>query len=165
MRSHQQFLDEYAVSHQNPVNQVIHMICVPAIFFATLGMMWMVPVGKFLPGLSPEVGHYINLATLFLIPSFFFYARLSFAAVAIGALWAVASLALILGIEAAGLPVGWLCLAVWVTAWAGQFYGHKVEGAKPSFADDLLFLLIGPLFVQQKFNRLLSTGASRPQAH
>jgi uncharacterized membrane protein YGL010W len=34
-----------------------------------------------------------------------------------------------------------------------QFWGHKVEGAKPSFADDLVFLLIGPLFVQQKLQR------------
>ena len=34
-----------------------------------------------------------------------------------------------------------------VAAWAAQFYGHKVEGAKPSFAEDMLFLLIGPLFV------------------
>ena len=36
---------------------------------------------------------------------------------------------------------------VFVLAWIGQFIGHKIEGKKPSFLDDLRFLLIGPLFV------------------
>ena len=31
--------------------------------------------------------------------------------------------------------------------WIGQFVGHKIEGKKPSFFDDLRYLLIGPLFV------------------
>jgi len=38
-------------------------------------------------------------------------------------------------------------IAVFVVAWIGQFIGHKIEGKKPSFFDDLRFLLIGPLFV------------------
>ena len=36
---------------------------------------------------------------------------------------------------------------IFVVAWIGQFYGHKIEGKKPAFADDLAFLLIGPLWV------------------
>jgi len=40
-----------------------------------------------------------------------------------------------------------LSIAVFVVAWIGQFIGHKIEGKKPSFLDDLRFLLIGPLFV------------------
>jgi uncharacterized membrane protein YGL010W len=42
------------------------------------------------------------------------------------------------------LPIS---VAVFVVAWIGQFIGHKIEGKKPSFFDDLRFLLIGPLFV------------------
>jgi len=38
-------------------------------------------------------------------------------------------------------------LAVFVLAWVGQFIGHRIEGKKPSFFDDLRYLLIGPLFV------------------
>ena len=38
-------------------------------------------------------------------------------------------------------------IIVFVVAWVGQFIGHKIEGKKPSFLDDLRFLLIGPLFV------------------
>jgi uncharacterized membrane protein YGL010W len=28
--------------------------------------------------------------------------------------------------------------------WVLQFIGHKIEGKKPSFFDDLRFLLVGP---------------------
>jgi uncharacterized membrane protein YGL010W len=39
-----------------------------------------------------------------------------------------------------------LSLAIFVVAWIGQFIGHKIEGKKPSFFKDLLFLLIGPIW-------------------
>jgi uncharacterized membrane protein YGL010W len=38
-------------------------------------------------------------------------------------------------------------LGLFSVAWIGQFYGHKVEGKKPSFFQDLQFLLIGPAWV------------------
>ena len=38
-------------------------------------------------------------------------------------------------------------LVVFILAWVGQFYGHKIEGKKPSFLQDLHFLLIGPVWV------------------
>ena len=40
-----------------------------------------------------------------------------------------------------------LSLVLFVLAWIGQFIGHQIEGRKPSFLDDVRFLLIGPLFV------------------
>ena len=46
-----------------------------------------------------------------------------------------------------GMTVLPVSIAVFVVAWIGQFIGHKIEGKKPSFFDDLRFLLIGPLFV------------------
>ena len=39
---------------------------------------------------------------------------------------------------------------LFIVAWIGQFYGHKVEGQKPSFIDDLQFLLVGPAWVMYK---------------
>lgn len=38
-------------------------------------------------------------------------------------------------------------IIVFVVAWIGQFWGHKIEGKKPSFFQDIFFLLIGPLWV------------------
>jgi D-xylose transport system permease protein len=45
-----------------------------------------------------------------------------------------------------GMPLP-LSIAVFVVAWIGQFIGHKIEGKKPSFFDDMRFLLVGTLFV------------------
>jgi uncharacterized membrane protein YGL010W len=44
-------------------------------------------------------------------------------------------------------PLWAVCLGIFVLAWIGQFYGHKVEGKKPSFFKDLQFLLIGPAWL------------------
>ena len=40
-----------------------------------------------------------------------------------------------------------ISLVLFVVAWIGQFIGHKLEGAKPSFFKDLQFLLIGPAWL------------------
>jgi uncharacterized membrane protein YGL010W len=40
-------------------------------------------------------------------------------------------------------------VGVFSVAWIGQFYGHHIEGKKPSFINDLQFLLIGPAWVIQ----------------
>lgn len=153
MRSEAEFLAEYAKSHQNRTNQIVHMICVPVIFLATLGLFWLVPVGRYLPGVSPGLAPWINAATVGVLPVLWFYARLSSWSLITGAAWLAVSFAVIVLLQQAGAPLFGLFLTIWVVAWAGQFWGHKVEGAKPSFADDLVFLLIGPLFVQQKFQK------------
>lgn len=153
MRSEAEFLAEYAKSHQNRTNQIVHMICVPAIFLATLGLLWLLPVGRYLPGVSAGLAPWINVATVGALPVMLFYARLSSWSFITGGIWLALSFAIVIALQQAGVPLFGLFLTIWVVAWAGQFWGHKVEGAKPSFADDLVFLLIGPLFVQQKFQK------------
>lgn len=142
MRNLEQFLQAYGESHRNPVNQVVHFICVPLIFFSTLGLLWLVPIGAWL-GLP----QWINGATLLALVGFIFYARLKLWVLAMMALWFAASLAGILAIQSAGMSLLWISLAIWLVAWAVQVWGHKVEGKKPSFVDDLIFLLVGPVFV------------------
>jgi uncharacterized membrane protein YGL010W len=38
-------------------------------------------------------------------------------------------------------------LLIFILAWVGQFIGHKIEGMKPSFFQDLQFLLVGPMWL------------------
>jgi uncharacterized membrane protein YGL010W len=49
----------------------------------------------------------------------------------------------------AGLPLGWIALAVFAISWLAQFIGHWIEGEKPSFFEDLQFLLVGPAWLLQ----------------
>lgn len=130
MRQIDSLLDTYSDSHRNPVNERIHMVCVPAIMLSLLGMLWAL--------------HWA-VALAVVAGSLAYYARLSRPFMAGMALMAAAMLAVL-----AALPqqaVFAFSLAVFVLAWVGQFIGHKIEGKKPSFFDDLRFLLIGPLFV------------------
>jgi uncharacterized membrane protein YGL010W len=40
-----------------------------------------------------------------------------------------------------------ISLGVFIIAWIIQFYGHKIEGKKPSFLKDVQFLMIGPAWL------------------
>lgn len=123
-------LEAYSESHRNHTNEIIHCICVPAIVFALMGLLW---------ALHPFV------ATIAAIAALIYYGSLSLSFGA-GMVLMVALMLLILD----SLPSNWvlpLSITIFVAAWIGQFIGHHIEGKKPSFFDDLRFLLIGPLFV------------------
>ena len=88
-RTSEQWIAQYASSHQHPVNRICHTLGIPTIV--------------------------ISLA-LFIFSLFFHR------------LWILAALLFLIG-------------------WALQFLGHKFEGMKPAFFDDVKQLLVGPLFV------------------
>ncbi|HEX4504968.1 MAG TPA: Mpo1-like protein [Alphaproteobacteria bacterium] len=155
MRTQRQFLDEYRKTHSNPTNAWVHTICVPIILFASIGMLWTLPLGLWV-GLAAPLAPWVNGATVVALLTLIFYATLSARAVLyMTAIFAVCAV-IVIAMGNAGLPVLWICAALWVAAWLGQFYGHHVEGAKPAFLDDVVFLLIGPLFILEKFNLLPS---------
>ncbi|MDF0752288.1 DUF962 domain-containing protein [Marinobacter sp. 71-i] len=150
MRSLSQFLHDYGDSHQNPVNQWVHIVCVPAILISTLGLLWLIPVGDWL-GLSGSSAYWINGATILAALSGIVYLRLSLGVFVLMAGWFALSAWIIQIVQASGLSLFWTSLVVWVLAWAVQVVGHKIEGKKPSFVEDLVFLLIGPIFVSIEF--------------
>jgi uncharacterized membrane protein YGL010W len=140
----QQLLNEYAESHQNPTNKLVHWVCVPLIMFAILGLLWSVPVPAAVRNISP----WLNWATAVMVLAVAYYVRLSGRlAVGMVLVWAAMALGLRVVDAGAALPLWAVCLIIFVLAWIGQFWGHKVEGKKPSFLKDLQFLLIGPLWL------------------
>ncbi|MBC9797382.1 DUF962 domain-containing protein [Sinomicrobium weinanense] len=146
MKTLQQWFDDYAVSHQNRTNKKIHYICVPAIFFSIVGLLMSIPAGPLqyiLPGVYPYIENWAVVVLVFVLV---FYARLSFA-MALKIL-VFASLCVVLNTLIARVAPLWLVsLLIFALAWIGQFYGHKIEGKKPSFLKDIQFLLIGPAWV------------------
>jgi uncharacterized membrane protein YGL010W len=155
MRTQQQFLNEYGKSHRNPVNQMVHFICVPVIVFSTLGLLWLIPIGRWL-GLEGAAATWVNGATLLGVLAGIFYLKMSFTTFLAMTAWFGLSIAGIYAIAQLGAwPLFWISAGLWVAAWAVQVWGHKVEGAKPSFADDLVFLLIGPIFVMHELREKL----------
>lgn len=139
MKTLRDWLNEYAESHQNPTNKRLHWLCIPPIVFTVLCAFKAIPVGNEL----------INAATVVGVLALVYYLRLSWQlGVGLIAIFGVLY-AGVLSLEAA-LGTGGMLItaaAVFVLAWIGQFIGHHIEGAKPSFFKDLQFLLIGPLWL------------------
>ncbi|KAF0802886.1 hypothetical protein A6D6_03877 [Alcanivorax xiamenensis] len=162
MRDLSTFLSDYGESHRNPVNQWVHIVCVPLIFISTLGLFWLIPVGRWL-GLEGAAAYWVNGGSILAVLCMPFYLRLSMGVSLLMLGWLAVSIAVVTGIDRSGLSLGWTALLVWVLAWAGQAWGHKVEGKKPSFFDDLIFLLVGPIFVSLELMHKL--GLSRTPGH
>ena len=140
-----QLLAEYGESHQNPTNKLVHWVCVPLIMFSLLGLLWSIPVPAAVARLA---GPWLNWATLVMAAALLYYLRLS-SRLALGMVlvWLVLAAGLRLVDSWAVLPLWGTCLLIFALAWVGQFWGHKVEGKKPSFLKDLQFLLVGPLWL------------------
>ena len=130
MRRVDTLFDRYGESHRHPANKAIHWICVPLITWSLLAALW---------AWSPIAAYaLIGVATAF-------YFTLS-VPLAIGML--VVSAAMIAPLtQIAPQHVLAIAAVVFVLAWIGQFVGHKIEGKKPSFFEDLKFLLVGPAWL------------------
>ena len=142
MRTVDQWLQEYGESHQNETNKSIHWICVPAIFLSITGLLYSIKLTWHWDALQ------LNVAMIVVLLVTIYYLRLS-TALGVGMLlFGVACLLLCYLIEIY-IPLSlWLvCLIIFALAWVGQFYGHHVEGKKPSFLKDVQFLLIGPMWL------------------
>ena len=131
-RSVDQLLAHYGLSHQHPVNERIHFVAIPLIMLSLLGLLY---------ALHPLAAY------AFVAASLVYYARLSgvfFFTMLLGSLLALALLKLM------GNALLAVSAAVFLGAWVMQFIGHKMEGKKPSFFEDLQYLWVGPLFVLSK---------------
>lgn len=155
MRTMQQWLDEYSESHRHPTNKTIHWICVPAILFSVLGLLWLVPVPRF----AATMGPWVNWATLLIVFAAIYYLILS-PALALGmAIIVLGMSAVIRWLEVTvAFPLWTLFAGIFLAAWIGQFIGHKIEGKKPSFFKDVQFLLIGPAWLLADLCRHLGVG-------
>jgi uncharacterized membrane protein YGL010W len=132
-----QLLAHYGESHRNPRNEHIHFVAIPLIMLSLLGLLY---------ALHPWVAY------AFVAASMVYYARLS--AVFLLAMAVLSAVGLLL-VHAMGDRVLAISAAIFVAAWIAQFVGHKIEGKKPSFFEDLQYLWVGPLFVlSHLFSRL-----------
>ena len=146
MKTLDQWFEEYAVSHQNPKNKAIHYVCVPAIFFSFVGLLMSIPSESLNNLLHLNQPIIENWAVVVLIFVLLFYVRLSFAMAVKIAFFSI--LCLILNFYIGQIfPLWAFSIGVFIVAWIGQFYGHNIEGKKPSFLKDIQFLLIGPAWV------------------
>jgi uncharacterized membrane protein YGL010W len=127
-----QLLAHYEESHRDPRNERIHFVAIPLIMLSLIGLLF---------AIHPWVAYGFVLASMV------YYARLSAMFLATMALLSLIGVGLV---HAMGEHVLSLSIAIFVGAWIAQFVGHKLEGKKPSFFEDLQYLWVGPIFVLSK---------------
>ncbi len=126
-------LAHYGESHQNPGNELIHFVAIPLIVFSLIGLLQWIHPNVALVAIAASIVYYARLSTLFMVSM---------------ALMSALMLYLIGLIDPALLLSA--SIGIFVVSWIFQFIGHKMEGKKPSFFEDLQYLLVGPLFVLSK---------------
>ncbi|HXZ47653.1 MAG TPA: Mpo1-like protein [Usitatibacter sp.] len=134
-------LASYAAYHRDRRNIATHFAGIPMIVLAAVIAAGTLAV--------PIAGMEVTLAAVLSLAACAWYFRLD---PAFGATLAVALLAAcaIASEAIARLGTGSalaLAALLFVAGWALQFLGHRYEGVKPAFFDDLRQLLVGPLFV------------------
>lgn len=140
MRNLEQQLSNYAAYHRDRRNIATHFVGIPLIVLAIVALLsrpalhwagW--ALAPALPVAGVAAAYYLLLDR----PLGLLMCAVLGVSLGLGA-WA-----------AAQSTTWWLALGVggFVVGWVFQFVGHAWEGRKPAFADDLIGLVIGPLFV------------------
>ena len=145
MKTLQQQLGTYGLYHRSKRNVLTHFFGIPLIVFAVLCLLAriQIPIDNFI--IDNLV---IDGAQLFVLASVVYYFMLSFS---LGFIMAVIFTLLLVGAQPIAAMAFWPWLSigvgVFVFGWVLQFIGHYYEGKKPAFVDDLIGLIIGPLYV------------------
>ncbi len=141
MQTLERYLAQYAACHRDRRNIATHFAGIPMIVFAVVLALTMVSV---------RVGSIeVTAAAAGSILASLFYLALD---LVLGAVLAAVLFAMCAGASemaarlATGESLAWAA-GLFVAGWALQFLGHRLEGVKPAFLDDLKQLLVGPLFV------------------
>jgi uncharacterized membrane protein YGL010W len=147
-RSAPELMVQYAHYHRDRRNIVTHLVGIPLIVLS---------IGMLLSLVSWDIaGHAVSLAALLWVLSTLWY--LTRGNLLLGVATSVVNGALIALAHTPEAATGWGMnvlyeaawfpgLVVFVVGWIIQFVGHIFEGRKPAFVDDVVGLLVGPMFV------------------
>ena len=144
MKTLHDHLAQYALYHRDPRNIATHYVGIPMIAFAVATLLSRPAFAVELAGTSVA----LSPATFVIAATVAFYVALDLRyalvmAVLMGAA-GYGGAALAAQSTAVWLGAG---LGLFVVGWVIQFVGHFYEGKKPAFVDDLVGLIVGPLFV------------------
>ncbi len=133
---------EYGSYHADRRNRVCHAFGIPLIVLGIMGLAHLVALGP------------VDLAVVAAIAVLVYYAAIDLR----GALLSAVVFAILYAI-AMRLP--WeVSLGAFILGWVFQLVGHRFEGTKPKFLENLVYLLIGPLYIfEETFDAVI--GAKR----
>ncbi|KAI0046885.1 DUF962-domain-containing protein [Auriscalpium vulgare] len=157
----------YGAYHANPVNIVIHVVCVPIIVWTFKVFLADVPTPSFVPEVHYTFNEYLafdlNWSVLFAATYLVYYYALEPVAAALYTPQWILSTLSAAAFSKTGDHVKIAAVAHGV-AWIAQFIGHGVaEGRAPALLDNLLgAVVLAPFFVHLE---ILFTLGYKPEMH
>ncbi len=151
MRNLEQQITQYAAYHRDRRNIITHFVGVPMIVFSMVLALvpWSVGgVNVALIALAIATIYYVILDRALGVAMLMFLFTCYLIAIYINA--RVGHAGIVMGVAALLFIVGWVI----------QFVGHKYEGMKPAFTDDIMGLVIGPLFIMTEVFFMLGLKAT-----
>jgi uncharacterized membrane protein YGL010W len=144
MKSVKRYYVDYGKFHQTKGNNLSHVIGVPIIVMAVLGLLNKVALCSYsFHGVNVSPALFLVAAGMVVYLSLDLWLGLSML-VSLGILYYLGTLF--------SAPV---LAALFVIGWAIQFIGHAVwEKKQPAFFKSLMHLLMGPVFIQNRFLRI-----------
>lgn len=136
-----QLLQQYADYHRDQRNIATHLLGVPMIVFGVCVLLARAQL--------PVAGLHVTLAWLVWALAGLWYVTRGHWGIGLATTAGVGLLSALAHQVSAGPLLNWLAwgLGFFVVGWVIQFIGHYYEGRKPAFVDDLVGLLVGPMFV------------------
>jgi uncharacterized membrane protein YGL010W len=141
-------LTKYATYHRDKRNIVTHFIGIPMIVFAVVILLGRPVFGTLAPSNSYLSWLVVSPALIVSVVACIYYLKLDHRLGLVMTLFLI--VCLIYAAPLTLLPTAqWLMwgIGIFVVGWVLQFIGHFYEGKKPAFVDDIMGLIIGPLFV------------------
>jgi uncharacterized membrane protein YGL010W len=137
MRTIEQHLTQYAAYHRDKRNIAMHFVGVPLIVFSVVLALAQISLAS------------VHAGWVCIITASVYYIWLDRTlGVSMLILLALSGvLASLISMQTGVTAALVLALFLFVVGWIIQFVGHKYEGMKPAFVDDIMGLAIGPLFV------------------
>lgn len=142
-------LAKYGESYQNPRYEFHQWICVPLLLFSLLGLAWAIPFPHL--DILGRYNGFVNWASfLIAISVFYCYKRSPIMSYMMLFLTFVMTFFVVM-LEKwqldGGLAIWQVCLPIFLICLVGVFISRKIEGRKPSFLDNVNFLLIAPIWL------------------
>lgn len=140
MKALKEQLAFYSSYHRNPYNILMHFLGIPTIVFSILLFLSIFQLSY--------LSYIFNLSTLFALAVLIYYFLLDIYLPLFVIIWITPLFLLIRTLHQFELPLIFISIVLFVIGWVLQIIGHSVfEKNKPAFLDNLLQLLIGPLFI------------------
>ena len=142
MKKLNDYLTFYQQHHQKKATKITHFFGIPMVMIGLLiGLQWL--------QLTLGGKYAVNLNVIFVVATLVFYAYLDIAFA--GVMFAIILIPMILIYLITPISPtlhSMIAFAVFfIGGWILQFMGHAFEGKRPAFTDNLLQLIIAPLFL------------------